>query len=545
MLQTQNIHKSYGAETILHSVSFVVNAGERVGLVGPNGCGKSTLLKIIAGQLPADRGNVSLSTGARLGYLPQGLRLDEGLTVEAVMRAGLPELAQAQTALNTLTDAMSGATEETLVTIVDQYGEALTRFETLGGYTLPHRMEKILTGLSLPADKLDTRVRYLSGGQRTRLGLAQLLLAQPDILLLDEPTNHLDIDALEWLEAFLRAYPGAALIVSHDRAFLDQTVTRIIAIDPETHGAKEYTGNYSDYAQKSASEKQKTYDQWREEQAEIRRMEADIHRTKMHAQSVELTTTSRQPSIRRYAKKVAKKAKSREKKLARYKDADERVEKPKMGWQMKLEFGEMTRSGQVVLTTQNLGHRYGDGPTLFRDANLTLTHGDRVALLGGNGSGKSTFLQIITGHLSPSEGRLQWGANVQVGYMPQEQQTLPALGNPLTVIQNARPMSETDARNFLHYFLFAADEVFTPIEKLSYGERARLILAKLVTEGANVLVLDEPINHLVIPSREQFEAALDAFPGTILAAVHDRAFIERFAQRIWRMGNVTIQPELM
>ena len=575
MLFINNISKSYGVETILEDISFVVNPGERVGLVGPNGGGKSTLLRIIAGEERADSGSVSLSPDATPGYLPQGMSLDPESTVYETVTGGLAGWQTARKEAETLAGVVSRASGDSLIQAMSAYGDALTRFENLGGYTVEHRMAAILDGLGLPTGHpstgdcksplrtgLQTPISQLSGGQRTRVGLARVLLAEPNVLLLDEPTNHLDIQALEWLEDFLGSYPGAALIVSHDRTFLDRTVTKILALDLETHKIREYTGNYSDFAAQAARELAKTWEEYRDQQAEIHRMEADIHRTMMHAQSVELTTTSRQPTVRRYAKKVAKKAKSREKKLGRYLKSDQRVDKPKKGWEMKLEFEETMRSGHV-LEMEDVGFAYpkGEMPFVFQNVKATITYGERIALLGSNGSGKTTLLRLIVGELQPAPfdfgknpasaqgkpGRVRLGASVRVGYMPQEQgiflqnKPLPATAMPLSVIQSVKTMSETDARNFLHYFLFEGDGALTPVGKLSYGERARLILAKLVAEGANFLVLDEPVNHLDIPSRERFEAALDAFPGTVLAAAHDRAFIKTFTGegrgKVWRLEN--------
>ncbi|NUM44653.1 MAG: ABC-F family ATP-binding cassette domain-containing protein [Anaerolineales bacterium] len=562
MLFIHQLSKSYGVETILDKISFVVNPGERVALVGPNGSGKSTLLRIIAGEESPDSGTVSRAPGTTLGYLPQGFQLDPDQTVYTTVISGLTGWQTAREQVETL--AADLATTTDLPQTLAAYGDALTRFEALGGYTVEHRLEQILTGLDLPLATHHSPLSNLSGGQRTRVGLARILLTQPNVLLLDEPTNHLDIQALEWLENFLNHYAGAVLIVSHDRTFLDHTVTKILALDPDAHTLREYPGNYTAYAHAAARELAKTWEEYRDQQAEIRRMEDDIHRTMMHAQSVELTTTSRQPTVRRYAKKVAKKAKSREKKLDRYLASDDRVDKPKKGWHMKLDFEETMRSGQIVLDMKHVTFAYPGRPPLFENLEATLLYGDRIALLGANGTGKSTLLKLIVGELQPSltldsstlsDVRLpndggfakskgaviRLGASVRVGYMPQEQETLPPTATPLSVIQSAKALTETDARNFLHYFLLEGDGALTPVGKLSYGERARLILAKLVAEGANFLVLDEPVNHLDIPSRERFEAALDAFPGTVLAAVHDRAFIEAFTGngrgKIWQLSN--------
>jgi len=538
MLYVNNVSKRYGAQPILEEISFVVNAGERIGLVGPNGGGKTTLLRIVASLEPPDTGSVSLAPTATLGYLPQGLELDAERTVGEEVRAGIPGWETARQKVEHLATQMSIVQGAKLEKVMENYGEALARFEALGGYELEHRTLMVLAGLGLSDVFPDTPIAQLSGGQRTRVGLARILLAQPTLLLLDEPTNHLDIEALEWLEEFLSTYKGAALIVSHDRTFLDRTVRRILELDDETHRMREYPGNYSDYESAKDRERGKQWAEWKDQQAELRRLQADIRRTKEQALHVEESTINDQ--ARRYAKKVAKKAKARERRLERYLASEERVEKPAQTWQMKLEFGEMPRGGQIVLTLSDLGHRFSE-QWLFRNVSQTLQHGERITLLGPNGSGKTTLLRLIVGEIEPAEGSVRVGANVRVGYMPQEQETLDLEATPLAITRRAAPLSETEARNFLHYFLFGGDDVFVPVGQLSYGERSRLLLAELVLAGANLLVLDEPINHLDIPSRERFLAALEAFPGTVLAAVHDRAFIDEFATGIWALREGTLR----
>ena len=540
MLNIHKLSKSFGAETILAEVSFVINPGDRVGLVGPNGSGKSTLLQIAAGVLAPDSGSVSTPPDLAIGYLAQGMPLEEARSVREVILDGIPGWTKARAAMDTL--AEQAAAGEEAEALMAAYGDAQHRFETLGGYRREHEAEIIAAGLGLPEDILDREVRDLSGGQRTRVGLARILIATPDLLLLDEPTNHLDIAALEWLEESLTSFHGGVLVVSHDRVFLDRIANRIIAIDAETHTAREYTGNYSDYAAASAAELEKTWQTYRDQQDEIRRMEADIHRTKMQAKSVELTTTSGQPTVRRYAKKVARKALSREKKLARFKDSDERVQKPTAGWRMKLDFDETLRSGRRVLRIEGLQFAYPQTGAIISNLDLSLDYGERVVLIGDNGSGKSTLLKIIAGDLAADAGSVEIGAGVRIGYMPQEQESLPIEETPLRLVQGAQPMSETEARNFLHYYLFEGDAATRRISQLSYGERARLLLAVLVVRGSNFLVLDEPINHLDIPSRERFEAALAEFPGTVLAAVHDRAFIRNFGRKTLHMHNGTVRP---
>lgn len=544
MLQANQVSKSYGIETILDEISFVINPGERVALVGVNGCGKSTLLDILAGVTRPDSGQVSLAPGTTTGYLHQGLQPAPGRTTGEEVRAGLGGWEAARREMDDLAGQMGGADGEALDALLTAYGDAQLRFEALGGYDIEHRVEEVLAALGLGGIAPETPVEQLSGGQQTRVGLASILIARPSLLLLDEPTNHLDIAALEWLEDFLAGYGGAVLVVSHDRVFLDRTVNRVLELDEVTHRVTAYTGSYTDYAEAKAHRREKQWQAYHEQEAEIRRMRADIHRTMMHAQSVELTTTPRTPGPRRYAKKVAKKAKSREKKLERYLASGERVEKPDLRWQMKLDFAETMRGGQLVLSLRQVGFHYGGGDWLFRDVNLRLNHGERIVLLGANGSGKSTLLRTITGGLEPLEGQVRIGESVRPGYMPQGQETLDPALTPYEVIRRTAPVSETEARSFLHYFLFAGDAVFVPVGSLSYGERARLLLAKLIIGGANCLLLDEPVNHLDIPSRQRFETALESFPGAVLIITHDRAFIDRFATGIWLLEGGTVHTYL-
>ena len=545
MLHLSDISKAYGDNVILDKVSFIVNPGERVGLIGPNGCGKSTLLRIIAGLESPDRGSVQLNPPeTRLGFLEQGLSYAEDDTVGDLLHVSDEALAGAEARVASLATSLATADESARARLTDAYNEALAELERLiVAQPKPHEAEAVLAGLGLTDIPLETPVAILSGGQKTRLGLARLLLERPHILLLDEPTNHLDIQALEWLEEWLASYSGAVLIVSHDRTFLDNTIRRILDLEMETHTVTEYAGNYSDYIKSWERQRAKQRAQWKDQQEEIKRMKADIARTKSQAMSVELTTTSGQPTVRRLAKKVARKATSREKKLDRYLESDERVPKPKRHWQMKLEFVETPESGQDVLLLEHLSAGY-NGVPLFKDVSAVLKAGERVALVGPNGAGKTTLLRVVLGQMAPLAGRARLGANVEVGYYAQEQETLDPESTPFDVVRRVAAMSETETRAFLHYFLFSGDEVFVPVGSLSYGERARLVLARLVATGCNFLVLDEPINHLDIPSRARFEQAMTAFEGTVLAVVHDRYFIKQFASRIWSLRDGSLHQYL-
>lgn len=542
MLQVHQVSKSYGVQTILDDVSFIINRGERAGLVGPNGAGKTTLLRIIAGVEQPDAGFARLDSHSTLGYLPQGQTFAADSTLDTLVRSGVEAWDTAKREMDALTLGME--TDASNVQLLERYTEAFTRFEELGGYDVETRIEEVLRGLGLDKVPRELPASKLSGGQRTRAGLARLLIASPSVLLLDEPTNHLDVQALEWLEQFIRAYTGAALIVSHDRLFLDHTVSQILELDDATHHVTVYHGDYSAYEAAKTRELEQQWASYQDQQVELARLSDAAQQIRGVAKfrkggKADTNDKFAKAYFANRSRRTVGRAKNLEKRIEHIL-TEEKLDKPKAGYALKLDFGEMPRSGQMVLALEQLGMRF-DEQWLFRGASQVLQHGERIALVGANGTGKSTLLKIIVGELPPGEGRVRLGANVRIGYMPQEQETLDTQQTPLALIRSLMPVDETDARHFLHFFMFERGEVFTPIGALSYGERARLILAKLVATQSNVLILDEPINHLDIPSREQFEAALDAFPGTILVAVHDRAFIDRFASGIWALEHGTLR----
>ena len=539
MLQVSNIHKSFAGEVILDGVSFTINRGERAGLIGPNGCGKTTLLRIILGQEAPDRGSVRLGPGdVRVGYLAQALDYAPDATVGAVVKQAVAALGAAEQRVQSLAAAMGQAAGAELDAILAGYDLALADFERLGGYGIEARINAILDGLGLQLLDQTTPVHILSGGQKTRLGLARLLLTYPDLLLLDEPTNHLDMGALQWLEQFVRGYDGAVIIVSHDRAFLDNTVSTIMEIDQQAHRLTVYPGVYSDYVEAKEIAQARRLAAYREQQEFIQRMTATIADKESYARNIEHGTIDF--ATRKVAMGIARRMTVQRKRLERLLASEERLEKPSLTWQMKLDFGAPPESGREALVLENLAQRFGPHE-LCREVNLTLRAGARVALIGPNGSGKTTLARIIAGQLTPSVGRVRLGAGVRLGYFAQEQELLDLASTPLETVRSVAAMNETEVRSFLHYFLFAGDAVFTPVGMLSYGERARLALARLVAMGCNLLLLDEPINHLDIPSRSRFEQALTAFTGTVLAIVHDRYFIEQFATQIWSLEDDTVR----
>jgi ATP-binding cassette subfamily F protein 3 len=541
MLQVSNVSKSFGDHLLFEKVSFTVGRGARVGLIGPNGCGKTTLLKIILGEIVPDTGSAWLSPkDLRLGYLAQSLDAvhKPGQTVGQVMKGAIAGLNEAERRIQTLSARMATAQGQELERLLVEYDGALETFERLDGYSIEARTDAILDGLALRDMEQGMPVGILSGGQKTRLGLARLLLSSPDLLLLDEPTNHLDIEALEWLEGFLHGFEGAVLIVSHDRSFLDHTLHAILELDPLTRTVTEYPGVYSDYVEAKRREREKHWAAYKDQQEFIARLQSTIAAKKGYAQSIELGTIDFGP--RKIAKGIARKALIQQRRLGRLLDSEERIERPERSWEMKLEFVGTPPSGRDVLHLEGLTMGFGDR-ILFRDVNLTLRAGERIALVGPNGSGKTTLARLILGELGPLGGRVRLGAGVRVGYYAQEQENLDPDSTPYETIRAVAPMNQTKIRGFLHYFLFGGDEVFVPVGSLSFGERARLVLARLVAQGSNFLLLDEPINHLDISSRNHFEEAMASFLGTVLAIVHDRYFIERFATGLWAIEGGTIR----
>ena len=476
--------------------------------------------------------------------LPQGGNLPSDLTLGDYlqqMQGNLPALTARLELLASHLAADLGSPS-----LQQEYDQVLADLTDSAASTT--RTPALLASFGLDTLPASLPLASLSGGQKTRLNLVGLLLRDPRLLLLDEPTNHLDPAMLEWLEDWLLNSRCGVLIVSHDRAFLDGVVEGILDLNSETRSLRAYAGNYSAYVSQVAAEHDQQLEAYQDQVYEIRRIQQDIQRTKQQSLHVELTTTPRQPHVRRIAKKVARKAKSRERKLERYLASDERVEKPRTGWQMQQDFFTAGEAGaghfsQAVLRLEGLSVGYPGGMPLLSGLDLHIRQGQRIALTGTNGSGKTTLLRTIAGVLEPLAGKAALGTSVRLGYMTQEQEGLIPEEDALGTLRRYAPLNETEARTFLHKFLFSGDEVFTPVGSLSYGERARLMLGCLVAQGCTFLLLDEPVNHLDIPSRVRFEQALKNFDGTVLAVVHDRYFIREFASEIWwvEAGGVRIE----
>jgi len=510
ILALQEVTKSFGTHEVLKSVSFTLQEGERMGLVGVNGSGKSTLMKIIAGQETADSGAVNMQKGLRIGYLAQQGELTGEETVLETLESVFEPQRQMEAELRRLEQEMAeaGTDPEALRRLGGRY-DALTReFERTNGYGWRSSVQGVLAGLKL-REYQDMKTGRLSGGERTRLCLGRMLLTEPDLLLLDEPTNHLDLKSIAWLEDYLTAYRGAVLVVSHDRYFLDRVCGRMAELLLGT--VETYSGNYTEYLEKRTAVYEIRMKAWELQQKEIARQEAII------------------AMYRRFNReKSIKAAESREKRLGKI----ERLERPQEEGTVRFRFETRRRTGDDVLITEGLSKGFGER-VLFRDLNLHVRAGDRIALIGDNGTGKSTLLKCLTGEEKPDAGVIRWGTGVDIGYYDQHQAGLHEDKTVLDEVWDRFPrMEQYEVRGALGLFLFTGDDVFAPVSTLSGGEKGRVALTELMLRKDNVLLLDEPTNHLDMDSREVLENALRDFPGTIIAVSHDRYFINRFAEKV-------------
>ncbi len=548
MLTAHHLSKSYELHTLFENVTFSINPADRIGLVGANGCGKTTLLRILAGKENASSGSITHDLNLRIGYLAQGFELNPGSTVAEIIGIATGSASALEDELAILSAKLAKNPHNFAITTA--YDDLLQRLQAAN----PGRTAEILTGLGLANLDQTMLAGHLSGGQKTRLSLALLLLANPQILLLDEPTNHLDIEMLEWLETWLHTIPAGVLLVSHDRTFLDNTVTRILEIDVQLKNVKEYRGNFSAYLVQRQTEFDKQLAEYNDQRLRVRQMKQDISMAKNQAAFTERQASSvriggeemknkgAKDYHRAMAKKVAKKAKAREKRLEHYLDAEERVEKPAYIPQARFNFSKLTHLGQSVLELENASIGYSADNPLLVNINLQVLAGKRIVITGPNGAGKTTLLRTIIGEIDPLSGQIKCGSAVKMGLMDQEQTSLDQNLTAVETLISHFP-NETETRSFLSAFLLLGDEPAKQVRFLSYGQRSRVLLARLIAEGYNCLLLDEPINHLDIPSRTQFETALRHFKGTVLAIVHDRYFISHFADEIWWVKNKEVRVE--
>lgn len=506
VLKINGLSKSFGIKTVFENVSFEVRSGERIGLVGANGAGKTTLLRCLMGQEDYDKGSVSTSPGAVIGYLRQDFNY-ESQTLREEMELAWKDVLYYKDKLAELARKLETSHDEELVAA---YGRTEERFEYLGGYDYEATTRKILTGLGFSDADWDRDIHGFSGGQKVRINLAAAFVRHPDFLFLDEPTNHLDMGMLEWLEEYLRSYRGGILMVSHDRYFLDATTTGII--DLENHQTHTYRGNYTQFTKVKALNEETQERAYEKQQEHIRETEEYIRKYKAGIK--------------------AKQARGRQSQLDRL----ERIEKPIHRQSLHFQFEKPAECAEKVLDVMHVTSSYGEH-VIFKDLTMHIKKGESVGLIGPNGAGKSTLLKLIVGDKRADGGFIQIGNRVKPGYYSQELDRLNSEYTVLEQIENDFDMGEREARNLLGMFLFRGDDVFKPVSLLSGGERARLTLLMLFLEKPNFLILDEPTNHLDIPTREIMEQALAAFGGTSLIVSHDRYFLDRVTTRILEMEN--------
>lgn len=511
LLQCSNISKSFGTTSILKDITFKIENNEKIAIVGVNGAGKSTLMRIISDQESFDSGDIYKAKGTTIGYLTQESNLHLNETIYSEMIKVFEPIILMENRLRELESQMSQTQQ--LDSIMKEYDELTHRFSELDGYSYQSRIKGVLKGLGFNESDFNLSIQSLSGGQKTRVSLAKLLLLQPTLLLLDEPTNHLDTKAIMWLETYLKNYKHAVVIISHDRYFIDQVCTSILEVE---HGkSKLFRGNYSFYVNTRSKDKEVEMKHYENQQRIIKKQEESIQL---------LRSYNREKSIKR--------AMSKEKQLEKMEKMDKPESDPET---IRLRFHPQVQSGYNVLQLENLSYRY-DQEWLFQHLSLDVKRGERIALIGPNGIGKTTLFKLILQQLSPSEGKITFGTHVETAYYDQEHTSLHPLKSIFNEIQDEYPkMNNTQVRSILASFQFKNDDVFKEVQMLSGGEKGRVVLAKLILTNANLLILDEPTNHLDIASKEILEEALLEFEGTVLFISHDRYFINKIATRIVEM----------
>ncbi|MDY3984600.1 ribosomal protection-like ABC-F family protein [Dysosmobacter sp.] len=518
-IQVNGLVKSFEVgKNVLDGLTFQIDQGERVGLLGKNGAGKTTLFKILTGELDYDEGAVTIAPGRRLGLISQIPVYPAGYTVEDVLRTAFSRLHQLAEEMESLTARMAAGESDPV--LLKRYGTLSEKFEAFGGYDTDVAVNKVANGLSISREMRDQLFDSLSGGEKTRVNLGRLILEDTDILLLDEPTNHLDLHATEWLEEYIRSFRGTVVVISHDRYFLDRIVTRVIEV---LDGKAEfYSGNYSFYAVEKERRFQERMKQYEKEQAKIQQLEKAAEQLRLWAfQGMD---------------KTYRRAISMERRIERMRTTS----KPTKAKKIDARFATTEFHGDEVLALRNIAKSYGD-KHLFDGIHLKIEGGERIALIGDNGTGKSTLIKMIMGELYPDDGRIRIGPQVKAAYLPQ----IIHFDHPdWNLVENMmaakKGLSAQSARNRLAAYEFQGEDVFKPVSVLSGGEQSRLRLCMLMDDEINFLILDEPTNHLDIASREWIEEAVEAYDGTLLFVSHDRYFINRFATRVWELADGTI-----
>lgn len=519
VLSCKNIHKSYGIKVVLENVTFNINEGDKIGLIGPNGAGKSTLFNILTNKSSYDSGDLYIDKSKNLGYLTQHLSLNSSNTIYKEMYTVFKDLVNLEKKLGKLETLMSepydSHNEEYHNKLINDYTTFSEIYKNRGGYTYKAEINKTLKGLGFSEEEYSTPIDVLSGGKKTRVALCKLLLIKPDILLLDEPTNHLDLDAIEWLEDYLKSYKGTVISISHDRYFLDATTSSTIELINGHINC--YNGNYTKYLELKKKNYEVQLKAYNIQQEEIKKQEEIIKKYR---------SFNREKSI--------KAAESREKRLNKLK----RISPPDKDKKIKnVTFETRLNSGNDVLQVENLSKGF-DSNTLFQNLNFKIERGEKTAIIGENGCGKTTLFKIIMGKIKPDTGKCLLGKNVKIGYYDQEQSDLDPENTILEEVWNKFPkLTDTEIRNSLASFLFTGDTVFKKISSLSGGEKCRINLLKLILSKSNFLLLDEPTNHLDINSREALENALLNYSGTLLVISHDRYFLNKSVNRIYELSK--------
>lgn len=521
-LNVNNLIKYYGANKIFENISFELKTGERIGLIGQNGCGKTTLMKVLMGVEDSHGGNVSIRKDAKLGYLDQIYKAEANVTVIQMLEQSFDEIWKLKNSLKKLEEKLKCLTGDKLEVEMKNYGLLLDEYELAGGYNVEMNINRICQGLMISDNFRTKAFEGLSGGEKTRVLLARLLLEEPDILLLDEPTNHLDIESIEWLESFLSDYKGTILIISHDRSFLDRVVNKIIELEPTV--ANLYDGNYSDYVVEKERRFELEYKAYINNQRKIENMERQIERYSIWG-------------AMRDSEVMYKRAKEVEKRL----DKVNVIDRPTLeNSKIRLNNNNIKRTGKIVLNVENLSKSFPN-KKLFSNLSFTLFYQDRLCIMVGNGSGKTTFLKILLDEVSSDSGNFSLGSNVNIGYLPQN---VIFKDENLTILEyfiSEHNITQLEARSELAKMLFIRDDVFKKIKSLSGGEKSRLKLCSLIFDKINLMILDEPTNHLDIDSREVLEETLINFAGTILFVSHDRYFVRKVATKILIFNSLDVK----
>ncbi|MGZ4106661.1 MAG: ribosomal protection-like ABC-F family protein [Tumebacillaceae bacterium] len=542
-LAFRSVSKSYGEKVILDNVSFTLNTGERVGLVGANGVGKSTLLKMVMGDVEIDGGEVVVPPGVEVGYLPQTFDFADELTIAELIFQSQRELRELETRIRELADRMADTSGAELDRVMEEYGDLSARFEQRGGYEMEYRTELVLEGLRLGHVAKERRLSTLSGGQKTRVGLAALLISAPDLMLLDEPTNHLDFATLAWLEEYLSGYGGALLFTSHDRQFLNRTATRILEVDEYKHVIKEYVGNYDHFMVQKQRERIRWEEDYVRQQEEIKELKLRMKETGHQVAHNRAPKDKNKMAYNKHGaavqSAVSRNVRSAEKALERiYK---EKIPMPPQPMRFKADFNPEALHNKTAMMVANVYKSFADGTELFKGISFSLDSKSRILILGENGTGKTTLLNLLAGKVEASEGTVFVAPEIKLGYLQQED-SYPFPEE--TVLEAFRKdlvgYRDEHVAKLLSYQLFTYEEMERKVGQLSPGQYRKLQIAKIMSSDANLLLIDEPTNHITFDVLEEFEQALERFPGPVLTVSHDRWFINRFRGEVWTLEKGTL-----